>query len=270
MRGSSRGAAAVGMSALETALASGVDRGRLGDDLLAVVGLIDGNATLRRALGDPSRDAAEKQALAERLLDGKISAEAVVVVKTAVGQRWAVERDLSDTLEDLAVEAILDGAEHEGRLDSVEDELFRFERIVAGSPDLRDRLTSRQGDVQAKAGVVSELLEGRTAPETLRLARQAVLAPRGRKLDRTLEHYLALAARRREQLTAVVTAATDLDDAQRDRLARALQGIYGKPILLQVVIDPAVLGGIRVKVGDEVVDGTVIRRLDEARRHIAG
>ena len=270
MQGSSRAAAAVGLSALETALASGVDRARLGDELVAVVGIIDGNATLRRAVSDPSREATEKQALVERLLAGKISAESVVVVKTVVGQRWSRERDLSDTLEDLAVEAILDGAEHEGRLDRVEDELFRFERIVAGSPDLRDRLTSRQGDVDAKAGVVSELLENRTAPETLRLARQAVLAPRGRKLDSTLEHYLALAARRREQLTAVVTAATDLDDTQRDRLAGALQTIYGKPILLQVVIDPAVLGGIRVKVGDEVVDGTVIRRLDEARRHIAG
>ena len=248
MRGSSRAAALAGGKALDAALAGGVDRRALGDELLAVVGVIDGSATLRRALADPSREGTEKQALAEGLLNGKVSAEAIVVVKNLVGQRWATERDLSDTLEDLAVTSI----------------------IVAGNPELRDRLTNRQGDVDAKAGVVSELLEGKASEETVRLARQAVLAPRGRKLDRTLERYLGLAAQRREQITAVVTAATDLTPQQRERLATALQGIYGKPVLLQVVIEDEVLGGIRVQVGDEVVDGTVLRRLDEARRHLAG
>jgi F-type H+-transporting ATPase subunit delta len=270
MRGSSRSAAIAGGKALDAALAGGVDRRALGDELLAVVGVIDGSATLRRALADPSRDGVEKQELAERLLDGKVSAEAIVVVKNLVGQRWATERDLSDTLEELAVTSILAGAEQAGHIDRVEDELFRFERIVAGNPDLRDRLTNRQGDVDAKAGIVTELLEAKASEETLRLARQAVLAPRGRKLDRTLEGYLALAAKRRDQVTAVVTAATDLTPQQRERLGAALQNIYGKTIVLQVVLDEQVIGGIRVQVGDEVVDGTILRRLDEARRHIAG
>jgi F-type H+-transporting ATPase subunit delta len=235
-----------------------------------VTALIDGNATLRRALADPSRDAADKQGLAERLLTGKVSPEAVIVVKALVGQRWATERDLSDTTEELGIESLLARAEAHGEIDRVEDELFRFERIVAGNPELRDRLTNRQGDAQAKAGVVGQLLEGNASEPTVRLARQAVLAPRGRKLDRTLEGYLALASRRREQLTAVVTVASELTDQQRERLAAALQNIYGKPVVLQVVRDPQVLGGIRVQVRDEVVDGTVLRRLDEARRHIAG
>jgi F-type H+-transporting ATPase subunit delta len=270
MRGSSRAAAVAGSKALDAALSGGVDRAALGDELLAVTDLVDGNATLRRALGDPSREANEKQALAERLLSGKVSPQATEVVKSLVGQRWSTERDLSDTIEDLAVESILGAAEQQGRLDSVEDELFRFERVVAGNPELRDALTNRQGDTARKAQLVSQLLEGKASAETVRLARQSVLQPRGRRLDRTLEHYLALAAKRREQLTAVVTAATELDQTQRDRLAAALERIYGKPVLLQVVVEPDVLGGIRVQVGDEVVDGTVLRRLDEARRHLAG
>jgi F-type H+-transporting ATPase subunit delta len=270
MRGSSRAAAVAGSKALDAALAGGADPRVLGDELLAVVGVIDGSATLRRALADPSREGTEKQALAEQLLTGKVSAETIVVVKNLVGQRWATERDLSDILEELAVTAILAGAEKAGRIDRVEDELFRFERIVAGNPELRDRLTNRQGDVEAKAGVVTQLLEGKASEETVHLARQAVLAPRGRKLDRTLELYLSLAAKRREQITAVVTSATDLTEQQRERLSAALQNIYGKPVLLQVVIEEEVLGGIRVQVGDEVVDGTILRRLDEARRHIAG
>lgn len=270
MRGSSRAAAIAAGKALDAALAGGVDRRVLGDELLAVVGVIDGSATLRRALGDPSRESTEKQALAEQLLDGKVSAETIVVVKNVVGQRWATERDLSDTLEELAVTAILAGAEQAGRIDRVEDELFRFERIVAGNPELRDRLANRQGDIEAKARVVDELLRGKAADETVRLAHLAVTAPRGRKFERTLELYLQLAAKRREQVTAVVTAAADLTEQQRERLAAALQNIYGKPVLLQVVIEEQVLGGIRVQIGDEVVDGTVLRRLDEARRHLAG
>lgn len=270
MRGSSRAAAIAGGKALEAAFAAGADRRTLAEELLAVTSLIDGSATLRRALADPSRESEGKQALAEQLLRDKVSAEAIVIVKALAGQRWSVERDLSDTLEELGIESLLASAESAGRIDRVEDELFRFERIVAGNPELRDRLTNRQGDVQDKAGVVAQLLESKTAEETQRLARQSVLAPRGRKLDRTLEGYLALAAKRREQITAVVTAATDLTEQQRERLSSALQNIYGKPVLLQVVLDPQVLGGIRVQIGDEVVDGTVLRRLDEARRHIAG
>jgi F-type H+-transporting ATPase subunit delta len=270
MRGSSRAAALSGSKALDAALAGGVDRARLGEDLLAVTGLLDGSATLRRALADPSREPEQKQALAERLLSGKVSAEALGVVTALVGQRWATQRDLTDTLEELAVESVLAHAEAAGRIDAVEDELFRFERIVAGNPELRDTLTNRQADPQGKAQVVQTLLEGKTSEETLRLARQAVLAPRGRKLDRTLDGWLRLAARRREQLTAVVTVATAITEQQRERLASALQGIYAKPVLLQVVTDPRVVGGIRVQIGDEVVDGTVLRRLEVARRHFGG
>jgi F-type H+-transporting ATPase subunit delta len=270
MRGSSRAGAIAGSKALDAALAGGADRRALGDELLSVAGVVDGSATLRRALADPSREAPGKQALVESLFGGKVLDQTVGILKELVAQRWSTERDLPDTVEELGIEAVLAGAEQSGRIDRVEDELFRFERIVAGSPELRDRLTNRQGDVHDKAGIVGQLLEGKASEETIRLARQAVLAPRGRKLDRTLERYLALAAKRREQLTAVVTAATDLTVQQRERLASALQHIYGKPVLLQVAIDEQVLGGIRVQIGDEVVDGTILRRLDEARRHIAG
>jgi F-type H+-transporting ATPase subunit delta len=270
MRGSSRAAAVAAGKALDSALAGGADRRVLGDELLAVVGAFDGSATLRRAVADPSREPADRKALAERLLGGKVSAPTLEVVQDVVGQRWATERDLTDTLEDLGVSALLAGAEQDGQIDRVEDELFRFERTVAASPELRDALTNRQGDAQAKSQLVDRLLGGLAAPDTVRLVRQAVLSGRGRKFERTMEHYLQLAAQRRDQLTAVVTVAGDLTEQQRERLTGALQGIYGKPVLLQQVVDPQVVGGIRVQVGDEVVDGTVVRRLDEVRRRISG
>src|SRR6185436_7499393 len=114
--------------------------------------------------------------------------------------------------------------------------------------------------------LVQALLEGKASAETIRLARQAALYPRGRRFDQVLETYLAIAARRREQLTALVTVAVALDDAQRQRLESALSGIYHKPVQINVVLDPVVVGGIRVQVGDEVVDGTILRRIQEAER----
>ena len=270
MRGSSRAAAVAGQRApVGAGLQRGLE-GTLAEDLFGITAVIDGNATLRRALADPSRDARSKRDLVVRLFGGKISQPAVDVLSELVAQRWSTERDLSDTVESLAVETVLAAAESGGRSDQVEDELFRFERIVAGSPELRDTLTNRNADPDAKADLVGRLLQGKVSAETARLARQSVLAPRGRKFDRTFRDYLALAAKRREQLTAVVTAAVDLDEAQRQRLSNALQGIYGRPIQLQLVIDPRVVGGIRVQIGDEVVDGTVLRKLEGARRHIAG
>ena len=270
MRGSSRAAAAAGQRAFQSALASGADWGALAEDLFGITALIDGNATLRRAVADPSRDARAKRDLVARLFGGKVNQAAVDVLSELAAQRWSTERDLSDTVESLAVETVLASAEAGNRGDQVEDELFRFERIVAGNPALRDALVNRNVDPQRKAELVGRLLQGKVTAETARLARQSVLAPRGRKFDRTLELYIALAAKRREQLTAVVIAAVPLDETQRHRLATALQGIYGKPVQLQLVIDEKVVGGIRVQIGDEVVDGTILRKLEGARRHFAG
>ena len=269
MRGSSRGASTAVQTAFDEALATGTGV-TLAEELFAVTAVVDGNASLRRALADPSRDAADKQGLARALLGGKVGETTTGLVAEVAGQRWAAERDLGDTLESLAVQTLLASAERESRIDRVEDELFRFERIVAGDPALRDTLSSRNRDGTGKAELVHGLLEAKAAPETVRLAEQAVRHPRGRRLDQVLGEYLALASRRREELTALVTVAAPLSAQQQARLRSALEAHYSKAVTLQVVQDPRVMGGIRVQVGDEVVDGTVLRRLDEARRHVTG
>lgn len=270
MQGSSRSSLLAVKEAFAAVLDSGADPAALAEDLFGIVGAFDDSAALRRALGDPSREGPAKAALADRLFGGKVADSTLGLLRGVVAQRWSQERDASDALEQLAVGAVVAGAENAGRADQVEDELFRFERVVAGTPDLRDALTDRRATVEAKTQLVQSLLEGKTAPETLRLARQAVLASRGRRFDRVLDTYQSIAETRREQLAAIVTSAVDLDDTQRGRLVAALASQYGKAVHVNVIIDRSVIGGIRVQIGDDVVDGTVLRRLEGVRRQLGG
>lgn len=266
MQGSSRAAFAAGHDAFATALGSGADGSALAEDLFAVTGALDSSASLRRALVDPSRDESAKRGLVEALFGPKISAAATGLLKFLVSQRWADDADLGDATEYLAVEAVVACAEAGGRLDSLEDDLFRFGRVVAADSGLAEALSAHGGDENVKAALVEALLEGKASAETIRLARQAAVSSRGRRFGRVLESYLDIAAKRREQLTATVTAAVVLDDAQRRRLASALSGIYNRSVQINVVVDPVVVGGVRVQVGDDVVDGTILRRFQEAER----
>lgn len=266
MQGVSRASQAQVREALQSALDSGADWARLSDDLFGFVAALDSSHMLRRALGDPSRSPEGKRALAQRLLQGKAEPATVEIVATAVGQRWSSEKDLPAALEEAAIETQVAMAQAGGRADDVEEQLFRFERTVARTPELREALADRRLPVERKLQVVQQLLADKAQPETIRLARQAIAEPRGRRFAQTIEHYLDVAERRRKQLSATVTVATPLTPEQHARLAAALQRIYSSPVLLKVVLDASVIGGIRVQIGDEVVDGTIVRRLDEARR----
>jgi F-type H+-transporting ATPase subunit delta len=172
-------------------------------------------------------------------------------------------------VETYAVSALLAAAERAGRLDSVEDELFRFARMVEGDQGLRDAFSQRTAGAERKAELVRTLLRGRAASETVRLAVQAASHPRGLRTAQVLEHYVEAAAERRRQVVAHVVAASPLTTEQRNRLEAALQRRYGR-VRLNVDVDPDVIGGLRVQVGSELVDGTVSERLDEARRRLAG
>lgn len=269
MDGSSRGALKAGRDQLAQQLGQ-TDAKQLADDLFFVGRTLDSSAALRRALVDPSRDTDAKRQLGDRLFAGKVGDAARQVLGSLVGQRWSAERDMSDAVDLLGAEAVTAAAEQAGRLGQVEQELFQIERLVAGTPELRDALTNRQRGGQDKADLVGRLLDGKAAPETVQLARLAAFNPRGQRFDQAIERYQGVAAQRREQLVALVSVAQPLSPDLAERLEQALSRTYSKPVQLNVVIDPDVVGGLRVQVGDEVIDGSVARRLDDARRALAG
>lgn len=255
-------------AALDEALGTLSDAGRVAEDLWGASAVIAGSATLRRALADPSREGDAKADLVTRLFASKVTEEALAVLRTAARQRWVPASDLARGLEYVAVEALLRQAHQAGRLGQVEDELFRFNRIATGSDELRAALGDPRGDTEARGELVHRLLHGRTAPETERLARQAVTGPRSRRFDQAIEGYLSVAEAMQGQFSATVTTAVPLDDQQVQRLGRALTEQYGRPVHVNVVVDPDVVGGIRVEIGDEVIDGTISSRLDDARRRL--
>ncbi|MGW1141530.1 F0F1 ATP synthase subunit delta, partial [Streptomyces zhihengii] len=157
-----------------------------------------------------------------------------------------------------------------GRLDNVEDELFRFGRILATSPELRSALTDRAATAAAKGELLGSLLGGKAEKVTERLIVGLVTHPRGRSLEAGLDSLSKLAAERRDRMVAVVTSAVPLTEAQKQRLGAGLARIYGREMHLNLEVDPEVLGGISVRVGDELINGTVQERIDEAKRRIAG
>lgn len=270
MQGSSRTALSAARQVLNSTLSGPGDPMNTARELFAVVDVVDSNATLRRALGDPSREGEAKRGLVQRLFGGKISHEAMTVVTAVAGERWSNERDLSDALERLAVEATTASAERAGRADAFENEVFRFERTVASDAGLHAALTDRTRSGVDKEGLVARLLDGKVAPETSLIAARAAGAPRGRRFDQAMEEFFDGVAARRGQSTAVVTSAIELSPEQTERLRAALTKMYGKSVQTNVVIDPSVVGGIKVAVGDDVIDGTIARRLDEARAHLSG
>jgi F-type H+-transporting ATPase subunit delta len=258
------------LAALRSKAKTAVPAEQLGDEMLSVVRLLDGEISLRRVLGDSSAERERREALLKQLLSGKVSAQALTVLTAAVGERWSTPRELVDGLDELGRTALLVHAEQEGRLDAVEDELFRFSRIVAADSDLERALSDRTAPAASKADLVRELLGAKADSVTLRLVEQLVTVPRGRAVVSGLGDLAAEAAKRRERSVATVVAPVPLTEQQEERLAATLTRIYSRPIALHVEVDPEIQGGLVIRVGDEVIDGSATGRIDELRRRLAG
>jgi F-type H+-transporting ATPase subunit delta len=269
MRGASRASLSQAKDRLAEVLAGGIDPGQLSDELFGVTGLLDAEAGLRRALSDPTQPAEAKTGLVQALLTGKVAAPTLDLVSILVSERWAEPADLPDATEQLAVLAIIEAAERGDQLDELEDELFRFGRVVNADAGLRAALSNPFFPAERKRELLGALLDGKVTAPTIRLVTQAAVQARGRSLDASLEEYARLAAERRERLVAEVHVAIALTAEQRRQLAAALTATYGHDVHLNIVVDPKVIGGMSVQIAGELIDGTVASRLAGLRRRLA-
>lgn len=267
-----RGASADALAALTTELegvlsGSGSSASKVGDDLFSVAMTLRSEGALRRFATDGSIPAEAKTGLVEQVFGGKVDDGTLAVLRKAVASRWTAARDLADTLEHLGVVALVRSAGDEGA--RLSDELFAFAQVVKATPELRDALSDPARSVADKSGLLHGLLDGKALAATTTLAVQA-LSGTHRTVGVALSEYQKIAAEVHGQGVATVRAARELSDAERGRLEQALSTQYGRPVHLNLVIDPSVLGGIRVEIGDDVIDGTVSSRLDDARRRLVG
>lgn len=242
---------------------------RMADDLFGVADVLRREPSLRRTVTDVSVPAEAKSRLARQVFERALASESMDLVASAVSRRWAASRDLADSLEYLGVVCILRSAEKRGEADALEDELFGFGRIVADNPDLRDALSDPARSTEDKRRLIADLLDGRATTAAIRLAQESV-AGTHRTVALAVEAYQKIVAEHRNRLVATVRVARELSEQDAARLANALERQYGRPVHLNVMIDPGVIGGIRVEIGDDVIDGTVSSRLDDARRQLAG
>ena len=266
MRGASAEALAELQDQLRQALGS-ADAARVGDDLFGVASVLRSEAGLRRVATDVSTDAEAKVGLVRSIFDGKVDAVSLDLVADAVRRRWTATRDLPDTLERLSEEAVVRSAGNDAA--RVTDELFAVTTAVQDNPALRDALADPARSVEDRAGLVDGLLGDTALPATVTLVKQS-LGGGYRSVTVALEEYQKVAAAVQDERVAEVRTAHPLADGDRERLEQALSRQYGRDVHLNVVVDPSLLGGLRVEIGDDVIDGTVVARLDQARRKLAG
>jgi F-type H+-transporting ATPase subunit delta len=241
-----------------------------GDEVLAVAELLRREPRLRRALADASRDPDERAGLLGAVFGDRIGDETLGLLTALVRGRWSAPGELLDSVERIGAETLLAGAEQANELGDVEDELFRFGHLVSGNRQLAGVLSDSTADLGRRERLTADLLEGKVKPASLRLVTLALRGFGGRGFDASLSRLVELAAARRDRQVAYVTTAAPLNDAEEERLAGRLTELYGRQISLKVDVDPSVVGGVRVQVGADLYDGTVSRRLNEARKALAG
>jgi F-type H+-transporting ATPase subunit delta len=234
------------------------------DDLVQLARLLLHQVRLRKALADPGLPPEPKRALLTELGQGRLDEASVELLATVASRQRVRLRDFPGLLAGLAAMAAFTAADKAGQLEQLESELFGVATLVEREPRVRSALTNPGLPVENKRALVADLLRGacgRAAP----LAHRMVELSEGHQLDSVPREWAELAAARRDRVVAEVRSAVALDDRRRARLAEALTRVIGKPVVLQAIVDEAILGSVVVRVGDELFDGSIRSRLEQAR-----
>ena len=269
--GSSRQSLVAARAKLDAAVkgATADSAAKLSSELFLAAEVLASNVPLRRAFADMSRDAASKGTLVKDLFGKTVGSDAVTLITDVATLRWSSGGDIVYVLEQLAIEAEGTAANINGELDRVEDEIFEISRVIAENFELRKALVG-SGSTAAKSTLVSDVLGKKASASTVRLAAALVTSLRGRSIEAGFADYLSALANRRNRLIADVRVAAAITDAQKVRLAQAIEKQVGQPIRVNIQVDPSIIGGVSVKFADELVDGSISNRLAGAGRALVG
>lgn len=257
------------LASSRTALAAGDNAADLatGEGLLNAARVVGRSSQLLAAIADPSADADAKAALVAKVFGNSLTPNALRLLQVVAAERWSNPTDVLAGIEDLGIRTVAASAPVGT---SIEDELFSFGVTVSSDDGLELALTSKLGQNDAKAGLVDGLLTGKVSEQTRVIVRHLVQQPRGRRIGDLLKYGAAVVADQAGYTVATVTSATPLSPAQLERLKRGVSGRYGRQLSVNLVIDPALVGGVRIQIGADVIDGSVATRLNDLRNQLAG
>lgn len=264
MGSATREAKAAGQATVR-ALGSKADL-RTVEDLFNAGRIIGDSAQLRSALADPAIEPGAKGQLVSRVFATRLGTTAVELLTDLARRRWSDKSDILEGIEDLGLRVAAESADGI----EIESELFDFGQVVAHHDELELALGSKLSPTASKVALVQRLLAGKASDATVAIVRHLVQQPRGRRIGELLRHAASVVADQAGYAVATVTSAVPLSAEQLDRLRSGLAAQYGRKIRLNTVVEPSLVGGIRVLIGDDVIDGSVAARLNDLRLRLAG
>ena len=239
---------------------SGIDLAT-GEQLLAASLVVDGSTSLRAALSDDTAAVADRKSIVDAVFGG-YTKSARSVLESLSSQRWSSEDEFVEGIERMGIRAIAASAP---KTVSVDDELFTFSNAVMSDPELELALGNRLGASEGKVALVNRLLKGKASEQTIAILGALLTQPRGRRIGELVRYAAGIVANQAGHEIATVTVAAPLTAAQNERLVKALTKQYGSTVRINVLVDPSIMGGMRVQVGDDVIDGTIASRITDLR-----
>lgn len=230
-------------------------------ELFDAVRVVDSSNQLVRLLSDSGRDADLKVDVVRRIFTDSASREVVEIVSEVARHSWSEQHHVLQAIELAGAHVLLKVAEHDGVVDKVSEELLQFAAIVRDTPELSTTFDSTRESVDERVALLGRLLSEKVTRSTLLIAQQAVRFDTSVKVPARLEFFAEFASARRDRLTGTVTSAIALKDSQRERLERILATQYGRAVTVNYEVDPDVVGGMHITVGDDLYDATIAGRV---------
>ena len=245
------------------------DAWRIGNELFTITKVLDDSIQLERALTDPSRPVADKVAVLKELLGDNAHPMTMEIMTDLVSRRWSRARDIANAVEDFGVDAMMYYADATDATLQVSIELSELHSALLNLPVVRAKLYDYQATSEARVKLFREVFSGKTLNKvTMRLAEHATCNLRRRRYLETIQWLINKFSRHMGESRVTVTTATPLKKEQIKRLVEVYSAKVGRQVHINSVVDPTVLGGMRIQVGDEVTDNTVVAQLQNLHRKV--
>ena len=245
------------------------DAWRIGNELFTITKVLDDSIQLERALTDPSRPVADKVAVLTELLGDNVHPMTMEIMTDLVSRRWSRARDIANAVEDFGVDAMMYYADATDATLQVSIELSELHSALLNLPVVRAKLYDYQATSEARVKLFREVFSGKTLNKvTMRLAEHATCNLRRRRYLETIQWLINKFSRHMGESMVTVTTATPLKKEQIKRLVEVYSAKVGRQVHINSVVDPTVLGGMRIQVGDEVTDNTVVAQLQNLHRRV--